>query len=214
MLDCRAIVFDLDGTLVDSFAPLAAAVNAVRASLGMPPVTDDVVRSQVGRGVPALLAHHAAPERLPAALETFGVAYAKVLGKTRPLPGVPEVPLELKRRGIRLAIATNKPAVFGRPIVEAVGLGEAIGVVLGPDCGVPPKPSPEMIHRALELIGARAEEALYVGDMPLDVESARAAGVRPVLVATGAVSRVELDAVPGALVLDDLRALLPLIRTI
>ncbi len=204
---CRAIVFDLDGTLVDSYGPITASLNAARATRGLPPVSEDQVRLEVGHGLESLVERHLGREHVERGVQAFRDAYARLYAAgTRPLPGVPEIPRRLHARGLRLAVASNKLAKFGRPIVAQVGLADVIPVVLGPDCGVPTKPSPEMLELALRELGVAPAEALYVGDMPLDVESARRAGLRHFVIPTGSADRATLLATPGACVLDDLAA--------
>ncbi len=208
MYECRAIVFDLDVTLVDSYAPITASLNAARASFGLPPVTVEQVRREVGHGLESLVELHLGPERVDEGVRAFRAAYEHLFADgTRPLRGVPEVPLDLARRGFRLAVASNKPARFGRRIVEQVGLGDAIPVVLGPDSGVPTKPDPAMLHLALDRLGVAPADAIYVGDMPLDVESARRAGLRYLLVPTGSATLAELELTPCARIVADLFAL-------
>ncbi len=208
MLRCRALVFDLDGTLVDSYGPIATSLNAARAAFGKEPVTLEQVRRDVGHGLENLVAQHLGADNVAEGVRVFRATYEQVFAAgTRALDGVPAVPLDLARRGFRLAVASNKPARFGARIVAQVGLGEAVPLVLGPDLDVPPKPEPTMLRRALRGLGVTADEAIYVGDMPLDVLTAREAGVRHVLVPTGSASLRELLATPGAFVMSDLHEL-------
>lgn len=212
MNEFLAVIFDLDGTLVDSYAPIATSLNAARAAFGLPEVALDRVRREVGHGLESLIASHLGPGRVDEGVRIFRARYGEVFAAgTRALPGVPEVPLELARRGYRLAVASNKPARFGRRIVEQVGLGAAIRLVSGPDDGVPPKPEPAMIERLMAGLATVPAQVLYVGDMPLDIESARRAGIRCALVPTGSATReelVEAAAGTGAALLDGLAGLL------
>lgn len=205
MFACRAVIFDLDGTLVDSYGPITLALNAARAAFGLQAVPEERVRRDVGHGLEQLLEDHLGAARVADGVRVFRATYEQVFAAgTTPLPGVPEIPRALALRGLRLAVASNKPARFGRRIVDQIGLAQEIPVVLGPDSGVPPKPAPPMLQLALRELGVAADEAVYVGDMPLDVETARQAGVRHLLVPTGSATLDELRATPGAHVVRDL----------
>lgn len=205
----RAIVFDLDGTLCDSYQPITVALNAARAEFGLAPVSLAAVKRDVGRGLECLVEDHLGKQRVDAGVARFRATYAEVFQSgTIPLAGVPEVLQRLEECGTRMAVASNKPARFGQPIIELLGLADLIATVLGPTPEIPPKPHPAMLHAACTALGVAPEEALYVGDMPLDIASARAAGLPYLLVATGSASREELLAVGGDRVLDDLPALL------
>ncbi len=196
----RAVIFDLDGTLVDSYEPITVSLNAARAHFGLPPVSVDQVRREVGHGLEALVALHLGEERVAEGVRVFRETYARVFREgMRPIPGAVEAARELARRGLALAVCSNKPSRFGRPILDAVGLGpEVVPVVLGPEDGVPTKPEPPMLRRAMELLGVPPEDTVYVGDMPLDVESARRADSTHFLVPTGSATLEQLVATPGA----------------
>lgn len=205
MIRCRAIVFDLDGTLVDSYRPITAALNAARAAFGLPPVALEWVRRAVGHGLEQLIEDNLGRDRVAQGVAVFRETYARIFREgTRPLPGVPEAVATLAGRGIQLGVASNKPARFSREILLQVGLQPFIREVLGPGEGIPPKPEPAMITRVREALGALAHETLYVGDMALDVESARRAGVACVLLPTGSAGRQDLELFEGIPVLDGL----------
>jgi phosphoglycolate phosphatase len=209
----RGVLFDLDGTLVDSYEAIAASLNHARRAFGEPGLSLAAVRGMVGHGLESLIEQALGPERVAEGVCRFREHYAAIcLEATRPLPGVTTTVPELRRRGYRMGVASNKPARFGRPILDHLGLGPHLDAVLGPDLVSRPKPDREMVDRLLAMLGLAAAEAVYVGDMVVDVETCRNAGVRCWLIASGSSSRDELRAAGGDRLLDrfdDLLALLP-----
>ena len=193
-----AVVFDLDGTLLDSYAAIHDSLNAVLESMGLPAVTLEETRRRVGRGLDVLMAESVGEARRDEGVRLFRDHYEKSGPEsTRLLPGADEVTRTLAGRRVKLAIASNKPARFSRQLLEHLGMLERFGVVYGPDDGFPPKPAPHMLFMALGVLGVRSADALYVGDMPIDVLTARAAGVAIAVVPTGSSTRKELlDAGP------------------
>lgn len=208
----RAIVFDLDGTLVDSYEAITAGVDHARAAFGLGPVEQSEIRLAVGHGAQALLARYVGPERAHEGVRLFQSRYAEVLEQgTRALPGVVATLAALDERGYALAVASNKPSRFTARIVDLLGLRERFGAVLGPEDAGSEKPDPAMIRRCLRELGAEAGTAAYVGDMVLDVESAARAGVAAILVLGGSSPEPELRQT-GQVVLrsiDELLELLP-----
>ena len=205
MVRCRAVIFDLDGTLVDAFAAVADALNVARAAFGLPPPRLEAVRRQVGWGLVDLLTRNVGPERVPDAIRLFEDHYAAHhLDRTRLLPGAAVALEDLARRGARLGLASNKPPAFSRELMERLGLAPLFGAILGPGPGIPPKPDPAMLREGCARLGSTPTETLYVGDMPLDVESAARAGMPHLLVPTGAAAPDELARVPGARLARDL----------
>jgi 2-phosphoglycolate phosphatase len=206
-----AVVFDLDGTLLDSYAAIHDSLNATLRALGLPPVPLEETRRRVGRGLEALMAESVGTERKDEGVRIFRDHYEKAGPEsTRLLPGADEVTRALAARGTKLAVASNKPARFSRQLLDHFGISSRFGAVFGPDDGFPPKPAPHMVFMALALVGVKAADALYVGDMPIDVLTARAAGVTVAVVPTGSSTREELrDAGPDAL-LDDVASVMHL----
>jgi phosphoglycolate phosphatase len=204
----RAVVFDLDGTLLDSYAAIHECLSLVLAEFGKPPVTSDETRRMVGHGLEALVARAIGAENVAAGVKIFRDRY-EVIGpeSSTLLPGADAVTRRLVEAGIPIAIASNKPSRFSRQILEGLGLLSRFAFVAGPDDGFPPKPAPHMVFMALATMGARAPESVYVGDMPVDVATARAAGVPVVAVATGSASDEELRAVSPDLLIRDLNDL-------
>ena len=113
----------------------------------------------------------------------------------------------LREEGIPIAIASNKPARFTREILETLGILGRFAFVGGPDDGFPPKPAPHMVFMALATMGAKGPESLYVGDMPVDVATARAAQIPVVVVPTGSATEAELLAVSPDLLIENLNDL-------
>ncbi len=148
----------------------------------------------------------AGPERRDEGVRLFEEHYEKAGPEaTKLLPGADEVTKELHERGVKLAVVSNKPGYFSRQLLSHLGLLGRFGAVLGPDDGFPPKPAPHMVFMALAKLGVKSADALYVGDMPIDVLTARAAGLPVASVATGSSTREELLAAGPDVVLDGLR---------
>lgn len=191
----RAAVFDLDGTLLDSYAGIHDALSDVLAHFGRPPVTVVEARRLVGHGLEALIAKVLPEELCEEGVRRFRFRY-KVNAPTLTtlMPGAELVVSELWRRGVRLAIASNKPAVFSRQLLAGFGLAELFTFIGGPDLGYPEKPDPSMVLAALQAIRASPAETLFVGDMTVDVATARAAGLPIAVVPEGSSTREELEA--------------------
>jgi phosphoglycolate phosphatase len=209
----RALVLDLDGTLVDSVPDLAACANAVLAERGAAPLGEDEVRHMVGDGIAALVARALAARGLQpdaSAKRRFLDLYlAAPTARTRPYPGVPETLDELRRRGARLAICTNKPEAATRAVLAGTGLLGFFEAVLGGDSLPVRKPDPGHLLGALARLGADPGEALMIGDGENDAAAAKAAGVPVVLMRYG-YSRVPVESLGADAVLDRFPALLEL----
>jgi phosphoglycolate phosphatase len=179
----KAILFDLDGTLVDSVPDLAAAANALLAELGRPLLSLAQVTGMVGDGAAklverALAASGAGDTPLREALDRFLALYeADPTRLTRPYDGVPTVLDELAAAGWRLGVCTNKPERATRAVLAGLGLDRFFQVVLGGDSGPPRKPDLRPLRMALDRLGSAAGSAAMVGDHRNDVEAARAAGM-------------------------------------
>jgi 2-phosphoglycolate phosphatase len=208
----RAVVFDLDGTLVDAYAAIHESLGVVLAAFDRPPVTREETRRRVGHGLEVLIAEAVGGENVAEGVRLFRERYEKVgLEATRLLPGADNVTRVLFERGIRLAIASNKPARFTRPLLAGFGISERFAFVAGPDDGFPPKPAPHMVFMALSTMGVPAKDAVFVGDMPIDVSTARAAELPIIALPTGSATREELEACSPDALVENLEALLPLL---
>jgi phosphoglycolate phosphatase-like HAD superfamily hydrolase len=201
-----AIVFDLDGTLIDSYEAVTAAMNAARSAVGRPPLRLEQVACRVGEPLETLIAELVG-EEVEQGVRRFRETYSEVfLDLSRALPRAAESVHALDELGLKLAVASNKPARFGRRLLEAFSMVPPIEIVLGPDEHLPPKPDPRMLGCALERLRVPPSRALYVGDVPLDLTTAARAGVDAALVATGGAEAARLRG-RGAPVFDDLSGL-------
>lgn len=190
----RAILFDLDGTLVDTAPDIAAAVAATLQELDHPPVGDDEVRRWIGRGIDVLL-HRALTRgrdgRAPAdqharARTRFLEHYAAHNGRAAKVyPGVREGIAHAQRLGIAMCCVTNKLENFAAALLASTGLDRALAFVQGGDALPRTKPDPLPLTHAAARLGFAPGECLMVGDSSNDARAARAAGMPVVLVAYG-----------------------------
>ena len=211
-----AALFDFDGTLADSFAAIASSTNFVRASYGLPLMAEADVRRYVGYGLDNLMADLVPGAPVDEAVDRYRGHHAEVMiPQTRLMPGAAEAIPELARRGLKLAVCSNKRVEFTRTLIRALGFDEYFTHVLGPDdVAGRAKPDPAMLVEGLARVGVTAAEAVYVGDMIVDVQTARAAGVAVWIVSadgTGHFAPVEGEPRPDRVLrsLAELPALLP-----
>lgn len=206
MREARALVFDLDGTLADTFEDLTQAVNHVRALRGLSLLSTSDVRREVGHGARVLMRRCAAPkgtEDEEAALREFLAFYSRhLLDRTRPYPGVVEALTALQ--GLPMAVLSNKPQAQTRTIVEGLGLSAFFQGVFGGDSFAAMKPDPIAVRAVLSFLGTPAQHTWMIGDSEVDVQAARRAGMRVVLVTTGLVDEVEAEALRPDLVVTSL----------
>lgn len=213
----RLVMFDLDGTLLDSVPDLAAAVDRMLAELGRAPAGIEQVRHWVGNGAPVLvrralaggLDHAGVDEALAErGLALFMEAYRDAHGLSRVYPGARELLEALRAAQVPLALITNKPQPLVEPLLAEKGLGGFFAWLVGGGW-LPAKPDPAALHWVLDQAGVRAEQALFIGDSRNDVLAARAAGVSCAAVSYGYNhGRPVAEEAPDLLV-DDLRQLLP-----
>ncbi len=183
------LIFDLDGTLIDSRADLAKAVNLARADFGLATLSLDDVVSMVGDGVHNLMRRAvpglAKPEDVEKAVAAMQRHYREhLLDQTRLYPGVAETLAALKPDW-RLAVVTNKPEPAAQHICDALGIGDLLDVLVGGGRCPHLKPRPEPLHLALELAGSSAAGSWMIGDHRTDLGSAAAAGLRACFCAYG-----------------------------
>lgn len=189
----RLVIFDLDGTLVDAYPAIVRSFNHVMKALVLPPQPEALIRRSVGWGDTNLLKPFVQPGRLSKALKLYRKNHAAALTKgTRFLPGAKELLRTLKKKGYQLAVASNRPTKFSYIILEHLKMKEYFDDVLCGDRLKKGKPHPEIILRILKRLSIRPEEALFVGDMTVDVQAGNRARVKTVAVLTGSSTRQEL----------------------
>ena len=175
----KAIVFDLDGTLLDTLTDLAASTNYALRSCGMPEHSIDDVRRFVGNGV-CMLMTRAVPDgennpRFDEAFSVFRQHYMQhCLDTTCPYPGIMEALARLKEKGMMLAIVSNKMQVATEELRQHF-FSQYIDVAIGESAAIRKKPAPDTVNEALRLLGISHDEAIYVGDSDVDIDTARAA---------------------------------------
>jgi phosphoglycolate phosphatase len=211
VISAGLVVFDLDGTLIDSAADLAAAVNATLARIApeAPALPLDRVRSFVGHGAGALVARALSEAGVPMRAEDVLPLYldvyrSRMLDTTRLYPGVAEALGALD--GYTLAVLTNKPGDMSRAILEGLGVARRFIRICGPEDVPASKPDPAGLRQLMDEAGVGPQDATMVGDSPVDVRTGRAAGVLTVGVSYG-LDPEGLRADPPDVTLDDLRQL-------
>jgi phosphoglycolate phosphatase len=203
----NALIFDLDGTLVDSLPDLAAALAATLREIGAPALSSAAVRGMIGDGTPALVARALAARGLPASLlderlARFMALYeAAPVARTRPYPGVTETLAALRGDGRRLAVCTNKPQQAALAVLRGLALDGFFAAVVGGDVLAVKKPDPAHLRAAIAALGAAQGEAVMIGDNEHDVAMAKAAGVPVILVRYG-YHRVPLETLAADLQID------------
>lgn len=210
----RAVLFDLDGTLVDSYAALAEAVNYARRQCGLGDLSPDAIRGFVGDGLERLLqrAFDGAdvPENATAAFESY---YDEICCEKSYVLADVELTLQaLDASGVAMAVCTNKPTSFSRKILEFLNLAQFFRAIVGPDVAGARKPQAQHVLHTLEATSCSPSEALFVGDMPVDVEAARNSGIDVAVVNTGSSTTSALRAAGADHYLDRLADLVKIVR--
>lgn len=204
----KLVIFDLDGTLLDTIADLAAAANHALQKAGFPVYDTETIRTFVGNGISKLL-ERALPEWARTAenverLRTDFVPYydAHNAEQSKPYSGVAELLLRLQERGMMLAVASNKYQAATEKLVAHYFPAIRFVKVMGQREGVPVKPDPTIVFDIMEAAGVGKEDVLYVGDSGVDMQTAHNAGVDAVAVSWGFRPRTELEAFRPLAIID------------
>lgn len=196
----RLVIFDLDGTLLNTIGDLAVSCNAVLAMRGLPQHSYEDYCGFVGNGIMRLV-ERALPEPLRTeftvdAVRRDFISYytANIDTYTKPYDGIPELVAALAERGVALAVASNKFQAGTEKLIARFFPDVKFAAVLGQRPNVPLKPDPAIVDEIVNVTGIAREDILYVGDSAVDMQTARAAGVRGVGCSWGFRSRAELEA--------------------
>lgn len=207
----RAVVFDLDGTLIESAGDISDALNAALIDEGLGGLDEHAVRGMIGAGA-RVLVERALSEvggrddeaRVRRLVDRFEGHYLKLgAGRSKIFPGGLELLRRLRKTGASLGICTNKPDEITQMVVRDIGLLDYVDVVVGVRPNLRRKPAPDMLLQVCDALGCTPAEALMVGDSSIDVETARAAGV-PVVVVSFGYSQVAPATLGADAVVDDL----------
>jgi phosphoglycolate phosphatase len=210
------IVFDLDGTLVDTAPDLVGTLNQLLVEEQLPMLGLDEVRAMIGHGARALLGRGFTAAGVPlddARMDRLfrrfiEVYLGRIARESRPFPGAGAALDALNAAGARLAVCTNKPTNLSVALLNALGLADCFDAIVGPDAAPAPKPDPAHLLAAIAQAGGRSDRALMVGDSATDATAARAAYVPLVLVTFGYTETPAAELSPDILIerFDDLPA--------
>lgn len=201
-----AVVFDLDGTLVDSLGDIVAAANRTLDDVGLPPLPTEVIGRFVGNGLPKLvermIRHYNLPMDRHSELTKVMLAHynAGASKTTVPYDGIPEALDDLKRMGCTLGVCTNKPEVPARHILDALNLSPFFDAILGGDTLNTRKPDPSHLFASFDALGV-AGPRLFVGDSEVDAETSDRAGI-PFLLFTQGYRKSPVAEIPHTVAYD------------
>ena len=206
----KAVIFDLDGTLLDTLADLAASLNAVLTRHGYGPQPLHAVRRYLGNGAERLcrlaLPKSVKEEEFQTIFNEFKAYYKDHCHiATKPYDGILGLLKGLQAQGIKTAIVSNKPDESVRALRD--DFFPAVTLAVGQTEGIPRKPSPTMVEKALHDLGIKKDDAVYIGDSEVDLETARRAAMDVILVSWGFRDRAELKALGKAVIVDTREAL-------
>ena len=210
----QLVIFDLDGTLIDSRLDLVHSVNAALRHIGRPELPDDVIASYVGDGAPVLIQRALGGEKVDEALVRKGLEFflsyyrAHKLDHTTVYPGVAAALAAIQNLADpssngsprKLAVLSNKPVIPSKAIIDALGLGQFFSQVYGGNSFSTKKPDPEGARRLLEEYGVQPQQAAIIGDSHVDVNTGRNAGMVTVGVTYGFAPHTLQDEPPDVLV--------------
>ncbi len=215
----KACIFDLDGTLTDTLESLAFSVNETMKEIGMPQITEDQCRQFVGNGAKVLIEktlRAAGDENLNRFEEAFEV-YGRIFDdnctyKVKPYDGIPEMLHQMKERGMKLGVLSNKPDRQAVHVVSEIFGTDTFDIVQGQKEGVPRKPDPAAALSIAGQFGISPKEAIYIGDSEVDAATGKAAGMDTILVSWGFRPKEELREAAPEWIVDRAEEIMAIIR--
>jgi len=202
MDNIKLIIFDLDGTLIDAYDAISRSFNYALKKLGLKAKDDLTIRRAVGWGDRQLLKPFVRKEDLARALSLYRFHHEKALLKySRLFPGVKYVLQHLKKKGYKLAVASNRPTKFSLILIRHLGIKKYFSYWLCADKLKHGKPNPEILRRIIREFSLKPKQALYVGDMTLDAQAGRRGGISTIIVTTGSSRLAEIKKEKPALVI-------------
>lgn len=192
-MSATTLVFDLDGTLIDTAPDLVDTLNVVFAREGLPPVQYDTARNLIGGGARAMIVRGVESEGRvvpPAELDRMFADFidhytAHIADRSRPFPGLTDALDELEARGFRFAVCTNKLESLSQLLLKSLNLAGRFAAICGQDTFGIQKPDPEILRRTIAAAGGSSHEAIMIGDSVTDIRTARAAGIPVIAVDFG-----------------------------
>lgn len=189
----KLVIFDLDGTLVDAYKAVVSSLNYTLDQVGRASIDDDTIKRTVGWGDRHLVGSFVGEGEVDRALSIYRQHHARALKSgTTFLPGARELVEALKSKGYKLAIASNRPTRFTHIILKHLQIGQVFDCVLCGDKVAHPKPAADILRQILARFSLSPDQALYVGDMTIDVETGHKAEVKTVAVITGSSVKEEI----------------------
>lgn len=215
----QLVIFDLDGTMLNTIADIAMATNHALSAFGYPTHSEEKIKSFVGNGVSKLL-ERALPEdkRTEENIALLREAFTEYYDKhnadlSTPYPGIAHLLSQLQANGVMLAVASNKYQSATEKLVAHYFPGIDFVCVLGQRTGIPVKPSPDIVHEIMAKANVYRKDTIYVGDSGVDMQTANNAGINAVAVSWGFRPRQELETYCPFAIIDKAEDLIPYIMT-